>query len=185
MAEPGDHDDHDDQIGFASAAALAGRTREPVAPPPSEPAPAPLPAWAIETPAFATAAAPASPIRKVFGRADARPIAMPDGAVGLFAIYVLILFAVPTFGASALLALAAVMTRETPEQDLAASHFRYQKRTLLTAAGAAVLGVLLILINLGVFVLFVMAVWVMVRGAVGVFRLKAGQPIPRPLGWWI
>ncbi|MBB5747442.1 hypothetical protein [Brevundimonas variabilis] len=182
MAEPGDHDDLDDQIGFASAAALAGRTREPVAPAASEPQP--LPAWAVETPVFATAA-PASPVRKAFGRADARPVALPEGAVGLFAIYVLILFAVPTFGVSALLALASVMTRRPPEQDLAASHFIYQKRTLLTAAGAAVLGVLLIVINLGVFVLFTMAVWVMVRGAVGVFRLKAGQPILKPLGWWI
>ena len=183
MAEPGDHDDLDDQIGFASAAALAGRAREPVAP--ATNGPVPLPAWAIETPVFASAAAPATPVRKVFGRGDAQMVAMPEGAVSLFAVYVLILFAVPTFGASALLALAAVLTRKPSVQHLAESHFLYQKRTLLTAAGAAVLGVLLIVINLGVFVLFTMAVWVMVRGAVGVFRLKAGQPIPRPHGWWI
>lgn len=185
MAEPGDHDDLDDQIGFASAAALAGRMREPVAPVPAEPRPEPLPAWAVETPVFTPVSVPASPVRKAFGRADARPVALPEGAVSLFAIYVLILFAVPTFGASALLALAAIMTRQPPEDSLSASHFLYQKRTLLTAAGAAVLGVVLILINLGVFVLFTMALWVMVRGAVGVFRLKAGQPIPKPLGWWI
>ena len=184
MAEPGDHDDHDDQIGFASAAALAGRAREPVAPVQAE-SPS-LPAWAIETPvAVPTPPPAASPVRKSFGRADARPVALPEGAVSLFAVYVLILFAVPTLGVSALLALAAVMTREPPDHDLAVSHFVYQKRTLLAAAGAAVLGVLLIVINLGVFVLFTMALWVMVRGAVGVFRLKAGQPIPRPLGWWI
>ena len=181
MAEPGDHDDLDDQIGFASAAALVGRTREPVAAAPTEA----LPAWAVETPVFATASASAAPIHRAFGRAETRPVALPEDAVSLFAVYVLILFAVPTFGASALLALAFVMTRQPPLQDLAASHFLYQKRTLLTAAGAAVLGVLMIVINLGVFVLFVMAVWVMVRGAAGVFRLKAGQAVPRPLGWWI
>lgn len=183
MAEPGDHDDLDDQIGFASAAALAGRMREPASSVPAEPPS--LPAWAVETPVFTTAATRIPPVRKAFDRADAQPVALPEGAVSLFAIYVLVLFAVPTFGASALLALAALMTREPPEDALEASHFLYQKRTLLTAAGAAVLGVLLIVINLGVFVLFTMALWVMVRGAVGVFRLKAGQPIPRPLGWWI
>ncbi len=176
MAEPGDHDDHDDHIGFASAAALAGRTREPAAPVQSQP----LPAWAIETPM------PARPsLRSAFGRRDGEPVAMPEGAVGLFAVYVLILFAVPTFGLSALLALAAVVRRQPPEQEMAASHFVYQKRTLIAAALAAVLGVLLIVINLGVFVLFAMAVWVMVRGAVGVFRLKAGHAIPKPLSWWI
>lgn len=182
MAEPGDHDDHDDQIGFASAAALAGRAREPVAPVQTETQmqAQPLPAWAIETPM------PARPsLRSAFGRRDGEPVAMPDGAVGLFVVYVLILFAVPTFGLSALLALAAVLRRQPPEQELAASHFVYQKRTLLAAAAAAVLGVLLIVINLGVFVLFAMAVWVMVRGAVGVFRLKAGHAIPKPLSWWI
>lgn len=184
MAEPGDHDDHDDKVGFASAAALAGRAREPVAPAPTEAEP--LPAWARETPVAAPAPPKAaSPARKSFGRADARPVALPDGAVSLFAVYVLILFAVPTLGTSALLALAAILTRDRPENDLANSHFIYQKRTLLAAAGVAVLGVLLILVNLGVFVLFTMAVWVMVRGAAGVFRLKAGQPIPKPLNWWI
>ena len=34
-------------------------------------------------------------------------------------------------------------------------------------------------------VLFAVVVWIVVRGAAGVFRLKAGQPIPRPLSWWI
>lgn len=180
MAEPGDHDDHDDQIGFASAAALAGRTRATQTQAQASVPPQPTPAWAIETPM------PARPsLRSAFGRRDAEPVAMPEGAVGLFAVYVLILFAVPTFGLSALLALAAVLRRDPPEQDLAASHFVYQKRTLIAAAGAAVAGVLLIVINLGVFVLFVMAVWVMARGAVGVFRLKAGHAIPKPLGWWI
>lgn len=181
MADPGDHDDHDDQIGFASAAALAGRMREAD---PVQGRPQPLPAWAIETPPTVTSPEKSSQA-SAFGRRDGGSVTLPEGAVSLFAVYGLILFAVPTLGASALLALAAVMTREPPEHDLAASHFVYQKRTLLAAAAAAVLGVLLIVINLGVFVLFTMAVWVMVRGAVGVFRLKAGEAISRPLGWGI
>lgn len=95
-------------------------------------------------------------------------------------LYALILFAVPTMGVSALVALIAVMTRRPPEDRLEASHFRFQKRTLLGGAGAAVAGGLLIVIGLGVFVLFLAALWMLVRGAYGVLRLKADQPIDNP-----
>ena len=40
-------------------------------------------------------------------------------------------------------------------------------------------------VSLGVIVLFVAAVWVLARGAFGVFTLKAGQPIARPQAWLI
>lgn len=183
------HDDHDDRIGFSSAAALAGRLRR------AEPAPQPvaaepeLPAWARETPAPVVAAAPvatpaASAAATPFGRRD-EPMPITEGALGLYAVYALILFAVPTFGASAMVGLLAVFRREPPDQEPARSHFIYQKRTLFAAGIAAAIGAVLILVNLGVFVLFAVVVWIVVRGAAGVFRLKAGQPIARPLSWWI
>ena len=37
----------------------------------------------------------------------------------------------------------------------------------------------------GLIVLFLAAVWVLARGAFGVFTLKAGQPIARPQAWLI
>ena len=182
------HDDHDDRIGFSSAAALAGRVRR------VEPAPRPvavepdLPAWARETPATVS---PATPVKRTgqpdaqpFGRRD-EPMPVTEGALGLYAVYAMILFAVPTFGASAMLGLLAVIRRAPPEQEPARSHFIYQKRTLFAAGITAAIGAVLILVNLGVFVLFAVVIWIVVRGAVGVFRLKAGQPIPRPLNWWI
>ena len=43
-----------------------------------------------------------------------------------------------------------------------------------------VAGVLLIVINVGVFVLFVMAVWTIVRGALGLKALLEGRPIRHP-----
>lgn len=176
------YDDHDDLIGFSSAAALAGRTRR--AEPASRPAVAEpdLLAWAEETPAPVAPAAPAAPTP--FGRRD-EPIPITEGALELYAVYALILFAVPTFGASALVGLLAVIRRAPPEQEPAASHFVYQKRTLLAAGAAAAIGAVLILVSLGVFVLFAMAAWVVARGGAGVFRLKAGRPIADPRGWWI
>ena len=156
----------------------------PPAPRPVSPRPAPapesasaLPAWARETPR------PPKVGSTAFGRAQRS--APPEGAMSLYAIYALILFAVPTFGLAAMIALVSVISRPVPAQDLAASHFIFQKRTLWVAAIGAAIGVVLIAVNLGVFVLFAMAIWVIVRGAAGLIRLAAGRPVENPLTWMI
>ena len=136
-----------------------------------------LPAWARETPRPPKAGSAA------FGRAQRA--APPEGAMSLYAIYALILFAVPTFGLAAMIALVSVISRPVPAQDLAASHFIFQKRTLWIAAIGAVIGVVLIAVNLGVFVLVAMAIWVIVRGSSGLIRLAAGRPVENPLTWTI
>jgi len=152
-------------------------------PPPAE-APVPdlgaVPAWAKET-------APSRPtVREAaaFGRGPTAkgPV---EGSMSLYTVYALILFAVPTLGVSALIALVAVTGRPGPEQALARSHFVFQQRTLWIAAIAAVLGVVLIAVNLGVFVLFIMAVWVVVRGAAGLLALASGRAFANPRTLWI
>ncbi|MGA0546001.1 DUF4870 family protein [Brevundimonas sp. VNH65] len=192
--------DHDDLIGFTSAASLGG-----VACPPDwgrkaepdlfEPAARPvnrLAALRAET--FKTAAAttaidptdhlPAAPSIGE-GLAD-RPTAEPaEGAMGLFAVYALLLGAVPTLGASALVALIAVTVRPRPSQPLARSHFDFQKRTVWIAAIAAVLGVVLIAVNIGVPVLFILAVWMLARSAWGLTTLARGASIKKPRQWLI
>ena len=207
---PEPHHD-DDLIGFASPAALQGQTRAP-APPPLEPepeapapepelfapepgpvvapvpeiaaptpiptpppAPEPIPQWARETPI------PEQPVGG-FARRGEQP-APVEGAMGIYAVYALILFAVPTLGVSALIALLAVTGRAGPQGEIAASHFMFQQRTLWAGAVAALLGAILIAVGLGVFVLFVLAVWLILRGAGGVLKLKAGRPIERPRAW--
>ena len=153
------------------------------APPAPRPAAAPvadpsvLPAWARETPRQP------KPGSAAFGRAQRA--APPEGAMSLYAVYALILFAVPTFGLAAMIALVSVISRPVPAQDLAASHFIFQKRTLWIAAFGAAIGVVLIAVNLGVFVLVGMALWVIVRGAAGLIRLAAGRPVKNPLTWTI
>ncbi|MFC5345994.1 DUF4870 family protein [Brevundimonas staleyi] len=217
MPDPGDPDtprghdpDHhdDDLIGFASPAALQGRTREPapvaepeiepeadlfepqpspaVAPVPEAvaaptpnpgppPAPEPVPAWARETPI---------PEQPAHSQARRREQPAPiDGAMGVYSVYALILFAVPTLGVSALIALLAVTGRAGPQGDVAASHFIFQQRTLWAGAVVALLGAILIAVGLGVFVLFLLAVWLILRGAGGVMKLKAGRPIANPRAW--
>lgn len=149
--------------------------------------PSPVPAWAVETPLGATPVTSPQADRPRFGRAEsAKPAAVAvDGATGLYTIYAMILFAVPTFGVAALIGLFMVWTKPKPEQPLARSHFEFQTRTLWIAAIAAVVGVVLIAVNLGVFVLFLMAVWVIVRGAWGVMTLAAGKPVSNPRTWLI
>jgi len=215
MAEPGDPqhpDDHDDHVGFASAASLQGRPRdvtpEPEAAPAPEhvpvletaPPPAPEPDPDLVDPPPARAAAPErrpasadsifEPTPGFTGRSKDRRAPVqdpPGGGMSLYAVYALILLAVPTLGVSAVIALLAVTGRPGPEDALSRSHFIYQQRTLWAAAVAALAGVILLAapFALGVPILFLLALWVVLRGASGVWNLKSGQPISNTRSWWI
>lgn len=179
----------DDQVGFASPAAMQGRPRaedellaEPEPdlfdPPASDP-PADRPS---PPPVEAARAFEASP--PPVGRAEASRVepGMTDSPDNMktVTLYALILFAVPTLGVSALIGILGVMGRTPPSEALARSHFVFQQRTLWAAAVAAVIGLILIVVNLGVFVLFIAAVWTLIRGVVGVLRFKAGQAMTNP-----
>lgn len=243
MAEPGDPnapDDHDDLIGFASAASLQGRARTPEPPEPApaprpepepdlftasvaaspsverdpepepvtpDPSPTPIasvaasipiepepePATALpETPPVAAAPVAAASIFEPSPEFSARQRrretpAIPGGGMGLYAVYALILFAVPTLGVSAIIGLLAVTGRAGPEDPLSQSHFIYQQRTLWTAAVAVAVGLIFFLVpfGLGPAIMFIAALWLVARGAAGVWSLKAGRPIADPRGWWI
>jgi uncharacterized membrane protein len=181
---------------------LFAERAEPVATPEPEPTPAPTPTPKVVAPAVEPAPvepepAPPKPVdaagvfapspesaARLPGR---RPAPIPGGGMSQFAVYALILFAVPTLGASALIGLFAVTRRDPPDEPLTRSHFIYQQRTLFAAGVAAVAGLILLAapFALGVPILFFLALWTVARGASGVWKLKAGQPIAEPRGWWI
>lgn len=161
--------------------------------PMAEPGPVPAaravadPRLDFETPPVPAAVPPRwSPAeaRRSPARAAAEGI---EGQAGLFTLYALILLIVPTLGVAGAIALFAVLGRSAPSQPEALSHHVFQKRTLIIAAGVAVAGVFLMAapFALGVISLFGVAVWVIVRGAWGLWRLKAGLPISNPRGLWI
>ena len=207
MAEPGDPDlfkdkpaprpeaDPDAEVGFCSPDALAGRPRTVDPEPEPEPAPEAEAEAAPETrpepePEPAPVAAPAYSPPPRPSRTDDLPartddLPEPEGMMGLYTVYALILFAIPTFGVSAVIGLLAVMVRDVPTHAVAASHHVFQVRTLWTAAVVAVLGVILIVVNAGVFVLFLLVLWVLMRGAWGSWMLKSRRAIPNPRSWWI
>ena len=99
---------------------------------------------------------------------------------GLYAGYALILLAAPTFGVAAAVGRLRVWRRSAPVDPILRSHFIFQQRTLLAAVCAIIAGAVLILVNVGVFVLFIMAVWTIVRGALGLKDLLNGRPIAEP-----
>ena len=100
---------------------------------------------------------------------------------GLYAGYALILLAAPTFGVAAAIGLLRVWRRPAPADPMLRSHFIFQQRTLMAAVAAIVGGVVLILINVGVFVLFIMSVWTIIRGVLGLKDLLEGRAIRHPL----
>lgn len=202
--------DHDDLVGFSSPRSLEGRPRMTAEPDPDvmrAPEPDPAPTEPASTPQAEAAPqvvqGPAAsphpaqsqpdpstpPPTPSWAQETPRPGPPPSAALGdadsLFSVYALILFAVPTLGVSALIALVAVTGRPGPSGEAAMSHFIYQQRTLWAGAVAALLGAILIAVGLGVFVLFALAVWLILRGVSGVWALKAGRPIAIPRGWWI
>ena len=160
---------------------------------PVEPEPEPGPATARpEAPPVAADPVAAASIFEPSPEFTARqrrrePPAIPGGGMGLYAVYALILFAVPTLGVSAIIGLFAVTGRPGPEEPPAQSHFIYQQRTLWTAAVAVAVGLIFFLVpfGLGPAIMFIAALWLVARGAAGVWSLKAGRPIANPRGWWI
>lgn len=110
----------------------------------------------------------------------------PSGAseseiAGLYVGYALILLAVPTFGVAAAIGLLRLWRAPAPADPLTRSHFIFQRRTLIAAVAAIAAGGVLILVNLGVFVLFGMAAWTLVRGVLGLRALLQGRGIEQPL----
>lgn len=153
---------------------------------PPEPAPfAPEPAVfeaavSQDNVAAATAGVPMNRIRARLTESDEPRRKAP---VGLYAIYMLVLLALPTFGVSVLIGLLAMYRRELPKDKMEASHFIYLKRTMWAATVAILLGGVLVVVNIGVFVVFLAAVWILVRGTYGVLKLKANAAIPNPKSW--
>ncbi|MCS6622963.1 hypothetical protein N0B44_08585 [Roseibacterium beibuensis] len=172
---------------FTAAPAPAPAPVEPeLAPLRAEPAPEPEAPPAAAAPVAAASIFEPSP---EFSTRQKRrePAAIPGGGMGLYAVYALILFAVPTLGVSAIIGLLAVTGRAGPDDPLSRSHFVYQQRTLWTAAVAVAVGLIFFLVpfGLGPAIMFFAALWLVARGAAGVWSLKAGRPIADPRGWWI
>ena len=211
MAEPGDprkpEDEFDDQIGFCSPESVAGRPVERAADPEpelvdqaSEPEPEPQleremsappvheePTPEPETPPMPEPDQHPEPAAAAFvSRAERRRALDEEPKARLtwaLTIYALILFAVPTLGFSAIIGLLAVTGRTVNASPFLFSHYVYQQRTLWSAAIGALLALILIPVGLGVFVLFVLAVWTLARGVAGVWRLKNARPIFNPRTW--
>lgn len=90
--------------------------------------------------------------------------------------YVLILIGVPSSGLAMIVALIFAYIRLDQSSGWIRSHFIYQIRTIWGGLAFAIAGWLTIwLLGLGALIWLVGAVWVIVRGAVGLIRLVDGR----------
>ncbi|HEY0052513.1 MAG TPA: hypothetical protein VGB49_03785 [Caulobacteraceae bacterium] len=197
MADPRDsgpsggqsHDDLDHLVGFASPGSLHGRERPrppvvtaPVAsPPPPPPAFDPIPP--VQHQPLAQPAAGDFRSRAEQRRAAEQALDR-TGFVPCASVYVLIIGAV-LFGVSIPFGLFIAHTSKRGATPWIRSHYVYQIRTLWIAVAVAVIGAVTVLIGLGVFILSLLAAWMVLRGAYGVVRLMAGKAMTRPETWLI
>lgn len=207
-----EHDFDDDLVGFAHPRALeAARRPEPETEPVPEPEPEPvlkaeaddffepsepLARSRVDVPASAPvserAREPADDYgrpgaTRTFERAPSRPsdpgvAAEGDGRVAM-AIYVCLIGAAPSAGVTLAIALIMAWMARLMIKGWTRSHLLYQLRTSLIGTIAGVVGVLTLPLGLGVFVLSLTLIWVVVRGAAGLYRLMRRQPIRDPQTW--
>lgn len=109
---------------------------------------------------------------------EPKPITPPTEGDRVLAVvnYVLILIGIPTSGVLMLVALIFAYIRLDQSTGWIRTHFIYQIRTIWGGLAFAVAGWLTIwILGLGILVWAVGAVWVLVRGAVGLIRLVDGR----------
>lgn len=138
-----------------------------------------LPSFLTLTPAFSDAAWVARK-RPVISTAP-----VLDDAYGrmALAIYILLLGTVVSFGVSGVLAGWLARSNRYGAPDWLRSHFTYGLRTVVAAAVAGALGLVLVAVSVGVFVLTAAAIWLVLRAATGLMRLMRAEPIKDPLAW--
>lgn len=190
----------DDLIGFATPRSLEAGRREPqpletpveaAAHLPSAAAPVidPEPASPVVDPEPATEVsaefgAPGATRRFERGRRRDEPGVTSEGDTRLaLTIYACLIAAAPTFGVTVLLALFLAWTARFLVQGWTRSHLLFQLRTSLIGTIAGVVGVLTLPVGLGVFILSLAVVWLVARGAAGLYRLMRREPIRDPQTW--
>lgn len=100
-------------------------------------------------------------------------------------LYVFLIGAALTAGLTVVLALALSWLARFMVKGWTASHLLYQLRTSFIGTVAGVIGVLTLPLGLGVFVLSLTVIWVVARGAAGLYRLSRRQPIRDPRTWML
>lgn len=124
---------------------------------------------------------------RTFDRAPSRPsepgvTAEGDGRLAM-AIYICLIGAAPSAGLTLVIALVLAWMARFMIKGWTRSHLLYQLRTSLIGTIACVVGVLTLPLGLGVFVLSLTLLWVVVRGAAGLYRLVRRQPVRDPQTW--
>ena len=79
----------------------------------------------------------------------------------------------------------AYMWKGQPKAEWEVSHYQYLIRTFWLGLLGSVIGIVLMVVLIGVFVLLAVAVWVLVRSVMSLINAQKRQPMPNPDTWLI
>jgi uncharacterized membrane protein len=115
------------------------------------------------------------------------PVARPAGAQAASAstakvVYILYLVGI-VVGLTALVGVVMAYVNRSDAPSWLATHYQFQIRTFWIGLLYLVAGALLSAVLVGYLILLLWVVWVIIRCAVGLKHLDAGEPHPNPAGW--
>jgi uncharacterized membrane protein len=99
-------------------------------------------------------------------------------------VYILYLFGFLT-AITALVGVIIAYLQQNNTDPVCRSHFRFQVRTFWIGLVFLVVGLLMIHIVIGAFILLWWIIWTLMRCVKGLLALNTGEPIPNPNSWWL
>ena len=79
----------------------------------------------------------------------------------------------------------AYMWKGQPKAEWEVSHYHYLIRTFWLGLLGSVIGIVLMVVLIGLFVLLAVAVWVLVRSVMSLINAQKRQPMPNPDTWLV
>ncbi|HYF22822.1 MAG TPA: hypothetical protein VD929_05425 [Caulobacteraceae bacterium] len=100
-------------------------------------------------------------------------------------VYGLYLVGIPTGGLTCVAGVILAYMSRNDAPDWVRSHYAFQIRTFWIALIAFLIGVITSFVGVGILVLLGLAVWLIVRTALGLNHLSKGQAHPNPRTWTV
>ena len=106
------------------------------------------------------------------------------GAGNVKLVYLLYLISF-VLGITAIVGVVFAYVNRGQSDEWVETHYTYLIRTFWIGLLYFAIGGVLAVLIIGIFVLFAVAVWVIVRCVIGLQKAARGEPIADPQSWWI
>ena len=109
---------------------------------------------------------------------------LQPGAGNVKLVYLLYLVSF-VLGVTAIVGVVFAYVNRGQSDDWVETHYTYLIRTFWIGLLYFAVGGLLAVLIIGIFVIFAVAVWVIVRCVIGLQKIARAEPIADPQSWWI